>query len=175
MNNADYLEPILDSLLEREGGYVNHAHDRGGPTNMGITLRTLNEYRGGHVTVSDVQNLTRDEAIEIYTQVYWKDSGLCELEVGPVVDELLLDMAVHHGPRNAIRMLQRALRVTDDGILGPVTQAAASAKSPRKLMAGLMAERLVFFGRLITRDPKQASFAHGWMIRMKPFIEDIAA
>ena len=39
------IEQILDDILRREGGYVNHPADRGGPTNFGITAQTLGNWR----------------------------------------------------------------------------------------------------------------------------------
>ena len=31
------VNELIDELIEREGGYVNHPSDRGGPTRFGIT------------------------------------------------------------------------------------------------------------------------------------------
>jgi lysozyme family protein len=31
------LDELINALIEREGGYVNHPADRGGPTRYGIT------------------------------------------------------------------------------------------------------------------------------------------
>ena len=34
---TDIVAQLIDSLIEREGGYVNHAADRAGQTAFGIT------------------------------------------------------------------------------------------------------------------------------------------
>ena len=31
------IEQMIDDVIRREGGYVDHPRDRGGPTNFGIT------------------------------------------------------------------------------------------------------------------------------------------
>ena len=64
------IEQILDDILRREGGYVNHPADRGGPTNFGITAQTLGSWRklGRPATAAEVQALTEPEARAIYRQ-----------------------------------------------------------------------------------------------------------
>ena len=37
MEQAKGVDVLIDELIEREGGYVNHPADRGGPTRFGIT------------------------------------------------------------------------------------------------------------------------------------------
>ena len=48
---------LIDDILRREGGYVNHPADKGGPTNFGITQDTLSRYIGRQALISDVKNL----------------------------------------------------------------------------------------------------------------------
>ena len=38
MENEDFdVDALIGGLIEREGGYVNHPADKGGPTCFGIT------------------------------------------------------------------------------------------------------------------------------------------
>ena len=162
---------LISNLLEREGGYVNHPNDRGGPTNMGITHTILAAWRNvDSVSAEEVENLTRAEAVSIYKALYWVKPGFNFLQTSPVVIELLFDMAVHHGPGTAVRMLQRAAGVKDDGIIGPITRGVVGRLSGPTLAAGLMAERLDFIGDILTARPKQYVFADGWLNRFAKLV-----
>ena len=114
---------ILDEVLRREGGYVDHPHDRGGPTHYGITRATLAGWRKAAVTAEDVQRLTEAEARAIYQRQYVEAPGFDQI-VDPRLRALLVDYGVHSGPRRAIMDLQRAAGVTVDGTIGPQTLAA---------------------------------------------------
>ena len=48
-------DEIFNAILEKEGGYVNHPDDKGGPTNWGITQVTAR----AHGYDGDMQKLTR--------------------------------------------------------------------------------------------------------------------
>lgn len=164
-------EDFIDAIIDREGGYVDHNDDRGGPTKFGVTLRTLDNWRDGPVTAEDVQRLTRGEAAEIYRQRYLIEPGL-HLIADVAVRALAVDMSVNHGPHNAVKMLQQAAHVLADGRFGPKTQTAVNRMTPAALYRRLLAERGRFYGRIISNDHSQAVFAAGWMNRLAEFIED---
>ena len=68
----DRFSEIMQTVLKWEGGFVNHPHDPGGATNYGITHEVLAQWRGvASVTPKEVENLTREEAIEIFRHRYW--------------------------------------------------------------------------------------------------------
>jgi lysozyme family protein len=126
---------VLDACLARypacysftlgyEGGYVNDPNDPGGCTNMGITIGTLQAWRGPDVTVtcSDVQALTEPEAFLIYAQNYWAPVQGSDLPVG--LNLQVWDWGVNSGPGTAIIKLQWMVGCTEDGIMGPETLAA---------------------------------------------------
>jgi lysozyme family protein len=175
----------LTHLLRREGGFVDHPADRGGATNFGITAATLGDWRGlGRPASRDeVKALTEREARAIYTQRYLKDTGFDQIRNAKLRD-LLLDCAVHHGPARATKWLQEAVGVTADGKVGPRTLAAVrsfgrapsatslrmTTASAEKLRMAILAKRIIFFGELITNDPRQAVFAKGWMRRVAEFL-----
>jgi lysozyme family protein len=60
-----------------------------------------------------------------------------------------------------VRWLQRALGVTDDGVIGPQTLSAANQANPDALRARLVAQRLRFMTNLDTFS----SFGRGWTRR----------
>ena len=74
----------------------------------------------------------------------------------------LFDAAVNHGIGNAIRFLQRAVGVADDGIVGPQTVAAINSMQTTDVLARFNAERLDFYTRLSTWP----SFGRGWARRV---------
>ncbi len=51
-------DEIFNAILGKEGGYVNHPDDKGGPTNWGITQAVAR----AHGFTGDMRNLTRQQA-----------------------------------------------------------------------------------------------------------------
>ncbi len=179
--SAPTIEQILNDVLAREGGYCDRAEDHGGPTNFGITLGTLAAWRGRPVNAAEVQALTVDEALQIYRARYVSDPGFLRIprEFGPL-QVLLVDCAVLHGPKTAVRLLQRAVGTKDDGILGDFTlHALWQAPSWRAVYLGVCRERLELLGRLISHDATDADRdgitdaaenAGGWIRRAAGFL-----
>lgn len=165
------IDDTLDRIIKREGGFVDRPEDAGGPTNYGITISTLSGWRDKAVTAVEVRALDADEARQIYRLEYIERPGLLAIE-NAVLFDAVLDSAVNHGPATAIKMLQKALGgLRLDGVLGPVTRAALAAMPVEALYRRFVAERARRYGEIITADPKQATFAKGWMNRLAGFIE----
>lgn len=164
-------ESVIDDVLRREGGYVDHPSDRGGPTNFGITQSTLSDWRGRPVKADEVKKLTESEAREIYRERYLLAPKL-HLIVDPKVRALAVDCAVNHGPRQAVKLLQLAARVFPDGSLGVKTETAVNRMTPAALYARLCAARVRFYGQIIRKDSTQHVFAEGWANRVAEFIEE---
>lgn len=177
------IEAIIDDLIVREGGYVDHPADRGGPTKYGITQRTLATYRGRPVSVSEVKALEKSEAANIYRTTYLTAPELDRIK-DPYVMVLAFDCAVNHGPQRAVRWLQQLVGVVDDGILGPISEVAINTYEPVRLYYRLAAKRIRFFGNIVSNDREldrakkagfnlQAEFAAGWNNRVADFVEGI--
>ncbi len=159
------IETIIDSLVGREGRFVNHPNDRGGATNWGITIKTLEDWRGAPVTVADVRNLSQEEAKEIYKVVYLVRPRIAEL-IDLKLRELVFDFGVNSGVGAAIKALQGVIGTVADGRIGDKTlQAANYASQPQLVRIKLIAARMVHTGEDITENPRQADFAAGWAKR----------
>lgn len=143
-----------------EGGYVNDVTDRGGETKYGISARTYPNV--------DIKNLTMDQATDIYWRDYWQ-ANYCGALPAPLA-LALFDAVVQHQPRSAGSLLQQALGVLGDGIIGPQTITAARQACTRDgghaVLADLLARRAQFYAGLVTANSSQARFLHGWMRRL---------
>jgi lysozyme family protein len=148
----DKFDTFIERVLSHEGGYVNHPSDPGGETKWGIAKRSY-----PHLNIKD---LTREQAIEIYRRDFWQAVGGHLL-----TDEVAfqaLDAAINHGPANAIRWLQRAVGVADDGVFGPISRAAVGRMPSVDVVLRFNAERLDFYTKLST----WGTFGKGWVRRV---------
>ena len=146
------FDEAFDRLMGHEGGYVNDERDPGGETNWGISKRSY-----PHL---DIANLSRKEAKDIYRRDFWERANADQFD-GAVAFQVF-DAAVNSGIATAIRLLQRAVGVADDGIVGPRTLAAIKALPPSSVIARLNAERLDF----LTSLPTWKTFGRGWARRV---------
>ncbi|HVM22979.1 MAG TPA: glycosyl hydrolase 108 family protein [Sphingomicrobium sp.] len=172
------VDALIDAVLEREGGYVNHPADKGGPTRFGVTeaVARANGYRGA------MRSLPREEAAAIYKRLYWLRPRLDEVAKRSArVAAELFDTGVNMGPAVAVTFLQRALSalnrnakdypdLTPDGRIGAKTIAALDAFLKLRGKGGetvllraldaLQGERYV---RLAERRPANEAFLYGWL------------
>ena len=170
------LKKIINNISRTEGGYVDHPADRGGPTKYGITKKSLSNHLARYVDDSDVRQLTKSEAYDIYEQHYYHYPKIDQLP--QQLHYIMLDMSVNHGPRRAIKLLQHELLDKEysvgkvDGIIGKKT-IKASEKAVKKLgdelINQLIERRLLFYRSIIQHNPSQKVFWTGWMNRAESF------
>ncbi len=146
------FDVVFDRLIGNEGGYVNDPKDPGGETNWGISKRSYPDL--------DIKALTRDQAKAIYLRDFWQRGHMDEYD--PAIAFQIFDFAVNSGIDTALRKLQAAVRVADDGHIGPVTVAAIKAMSVTDLIMRFAAQRLRFMTKL--RNWPQAGA--GWVNRI---------
>lgn len=169
---------LIDELIDREGGYVDHPADRGGPTAFGITesVARANGYRG------NMRHLPRAEAAGIYRRLYWRKPHFDAVaETAPGIAAELFDTGVNMGSKVAGAFLQRALNALNrgardygdiavDGQIGPATLAALDGFLGHRGQAGeavllkaieaLQGERYL---RLAEARPANEAFLYGWL------------
>jgi len=173
------VDDYIEALIAREGGYVDHPNDRGGPTNWGITEQVARAF-GYH---GRMQDMPRSLAKSIYLERYWEAPNFHLInEHSAAVAEELLDTGVNMGPGVAARFLQRALNVlnaegkhypdiTVDGAIGRMSIAALRAYLAHRgkdghvvLVRALNAQQGVRYIELAEARPSQESFVHGWLL-----------
>ena len=155
------FDTAFGKLLGHEGDFSDHPDDKGGATRFGVTEAVAREvgYKG------DMRELPLELAKRIYRAKYWDEVQADYLPAG--IRYVMFDAAVNSGPGQAVRWLQRAVGVADDGILGPRTMAAAGALSADAVRMKLLAQRLRFMSAL----PTWPSFGRGWARRICDLME----
>jgi lysozyme family protein len=155
------FQTAIERILKHEGGYVFDRRDPGGETQWGISKRSYPDV--------DIKRLTREQAKGLYERDFWRP--VVETVALPALQFQLLDAAVNHGMGNAVRFLQRAVGVADDGHWGQVSHAALARMSAADVLALFMAERFEFWAKLRTFD----TFGRGWVRRGAENLRFIAA
>lgn len=172
------IEQMIDGIIKREGGYVDHAADRGGPTNWGVTEKVAraNGYQG------DMRTLPEAIARSIYRREYWTAPAFDQVAtLSSVLAQELLDTGVNMGQEVAGRYLQRALNVLNqeaklfpdlkvDGVVGAGTLAALRAylakrgrEGERVLLTALNCLQGAGYIEIAEKRPSQEAFVFGWL------------
>lgn len=163
----DKFLKYLEWVLVHEGGYVNHPKDPGGATNYGITQDTYNNYLHSSGKKSQsVSLITRREVEAIYRVKYWLAIKGDQLPVG--WDYAVFDFAINSGISRAIKMMQLAVGVSDDGVIGEKTLAAVRA-APREALEKYINSRRDFLCSLKTFP----TFGKGWLRRVDELTERV--
>lgn len=146
------FEKAVEHILAFEGGYVFDSHDPGGETNFGISKRAYPNL--------DIKNLTKAEAIGIYFNDYWQPTK--PLLLPEKLRLCMFDCAVNQGLERAVRLLQGAVGVRQDGDFGPLTISALKTYDETEALSNMLNLRLEHYCKL----PHFTRYAKGWTKRL---------
>jgi len=181
------INDIAKDILKTEGGFVNDLDDPGGPTNHGITLKTLQRLghdldQYGRVDIADLTRLGPDQAAQIFVQDYFYKPRIDQLP--HMLHAPVFDMYVNSGA-HAVKVLQRTLILFDaivsvDGIIGPKTIDATQSvarRAPEYLVDAYGIERVNYYLSLAQARPSLRKFARtrrgnkgGWIKRAEKYM-----
>lgn len=146
MLTAEQQQAIASGIIDREGGLSDHPSDKGGLTKFGISQRAYPDL--------NIPALTRAQAQALYIKDYIRAYKLHELS-NVQNAEILADAFVNGFP---LKRLQRLLRVTPDGTIGPQTLQAMDAVSAKQLLDW----RLDWYVQIVGHP-----FLAGWVNRLR--------
>lgn len=149
-------------IIKLEGGLADNPHDPGGRTNMGITQHYLDAARAKDMSLPQtVDALTVPQVTGLYQKDQW--AAVQGDLIPPGLALLAFNAAVNAGPGTAIRMLQAAVGVNPDGVMGSATRAAINGQNWRKLGSEYAARLGQHYASL---DAREDMFELGWMRRL---------
>ncbi len=151
----------FERLIGHEGLFTEDPRDPGNWTGGRVGVGVLKGTKYGIAAASypelDIRALTLEQAKTIYRRDFWDVIGRAH----PAIAFQVFDAAVNHGKDNAVRFLQRAVRVADDGQFGPLSQAALQRMEHNDVLLRFLAFRFKFWAQLQKFD----TFGRGWVNR----------
>lgn len=158
---VDFVLRQEDSTLS--GVITGSANDRGGRTRFGIAEKWHPDLtKTGFYDAMD----TADALViaeNVLALQYAFPLKLMAIN-SQTVATALLSMAVVEGTVNAVKVMQQAVRVFADGVMGPNTLAAINACA--NVMQPFAALEDVYFRGIVAKDPTQAKWIKGWLNRV---------
>ena len=155
------FEEALEHVLKHEGGFVNHKLDKGGITNLGVTIAVWEEWIGRESSEDEMRNLKPEDVAPLYKKMYWDRVKGDDLPSG--VNYCVFDAAVNSGTGRAAKWLQEAVGAVPDGAIGTKTLAKVAAHDADSLVNAYCDVRLNFLKSLKTFD----TFGKGWSRRVE--------
>ena len=153
----DFVDTMLNNIIQREGGYSHDPDDPGGETHWGISKRSYPSI--------NIKNLTIEQAKEIYRKDYYLASRCDQLPKN--LQQIFLDMTVLHGKSGATKVLQKAINgivspdILVDGVMGNTTASMASRVEPNRLRA----YRVKDLAEKVVSNPTLEKYWYGWYTR----------
>lgn len=145
-----------------------------GGTDHGVTQVTYDrERRAAGLPEQDVRLITTAEVQSIYRRSYWLASHAPDLVMRDAGHLACchFDGSVNHGLTESAKLLQRVVKATADGQIGPLTlqavEVALGAHGEAPVVYGYLLERRDLYRSIIAAHPDRAKWLPIWMRRLK--------
>ena len=191
MNANDYCWVLLDKMADalhttKEELYIQKVREVGPFKDFTLTEDEANTFRvawellgtgwpteqvgydkdgDGDIDVDDLHLLTREDVVKRVLKPHYWDRWKADDIKSQSVANILVDWVWASGA-HGIKIPQRLLGVTVDGIVGPKTIAAVNARNPRELFDQIKIARFDFIEDICKKRPANNKFKRGWMNRI---------
>ncbi len=154
--------------------------DRGGATKYGVTIVTYTYWCNGKkitvvvcdkngdgkITAIDLNRTTIEDVKPIYKALYW-DIAKGDKIKNQAIADFIVDFFINSGASNRnIKLIQKCLKVSQDGYFGEQTLKAINSKKPKALFKILFSFRTNFYKNIVKKNPSQSIFLRGWNNRL---------
>ena len=167
------IRTLAPFILSFEGGFVKNKFDKGGATNLGVTLKTwlnagYDKDEDGDIDIDDLTIITPDDAtFYILEPLFWNKCWASQITDQSIAN-MLVDWAWHSGAKTAIKRIQGIVGTKQDGVMGKQTLSAINnAVSAERIFDALKSERISFLKSIVERNQSQERFLKGWLRRVE--------
>jgi lysozyme family protein len=166
---SDFRTAFLITIDDtHEGGYQCLHDDSGNWTGGQVGVGELKGTKYGisahEYPALDIQNLTTDQAAEIYQEGYWKP--LYSQIKDQLIANKLFDLGVLFGVGTAVEVLQFSLGIAADKVFGPVTLETLNSAEPVSLLTYYKANMIQHAINVVAAKPQDRPFFSDWVRRI---------
>lgn len=164
---SDFLQ-AMEILMNNEGGFKLHKieGDTGGITYAGITRKNYSNWVGWkYLDNEDNFNPYLLEAVyDFYEEEYWNKIK-ANLYNNFSIKNLIFNFSVNVGIGRAIKLMQRVLKITQDGIIGPITIETLNKMDSEIFKLKYTIEKISYYTKICNNKSNQKKFLLGWINR----------
>ncbi len=169
------IEKLAPIVAKWEGNYVNDPVDRGGATNMGITINTWKQLGydkngDGVINNVDMKLLSKDD-FKFVLRKYWNKWQADKIKNQSIAN-ILVDWYWGSGKWGIVIPQRDILGLKADGVVGDKTIEKLNQlidKDAEALFNRIYASRVNFLENIVKSNPSQKRFIKGWKNRLADF------